>query len=96
MCRPSITQNSKKISSNVYITCFNVNRLIPHFNVVLSEILEHSYDVVAITETFLDKTITDAMIQIQGYEIIRIDRERKLGGGVLIYIKSYIKSIVLK
>ena len=53
LCRPLIIKSTKKCSFNIYITCFNVNRLIPHFNVVFSEILEHSYDVVAIKETFL-------------------------------------------
>ena len=85
---PVNAQPTEKPLSELLIACFNVNRLIPHFNLVVSEILNHSYDIVAIVETFLDKDILDSAIKIQGYDLLRCDRDRKLGGGVLIYIKS--------
>ena len=42
--------------------------------------------VIGIAETKLDGTIFDAELYIEGYSIVRCDRDRK-GGGVAFYIK---------
>ena len=44
----------------------------------------------AITETWLKPTITDACVQIKNYNIFRSDRESALRGGVLLYIHQNI------
>ena len=46
-------------------------------------------DVMSFSETRLNSTITDGMIQIDGYDIIRKDRSRN-GGGVCIYLRNSI------
>ena len=43
--------------------------------------------VIAITETWLDNTISDSEVSIDGYSLIRKDRNRN-GGGVCIYIMN--------
>ena len=42
----------------------------------------------AITETWLNSSITDAQIEITGYNTVRSDRIHRRGGGVLLYIQS--------
>ena len=48
---------------------------------------QRSLDVLAVTESKLDSCITDAEIHINGYTVVRRDRNRH-GGGVLLYIKD--------
>ena len=53
-------------------------------------------DVVCIVESWLDDTILDAEIFIQGYSLCRLDRTRH-GGGVLIFVKSsFTVSVIFK
>ena len=46
-------------------------------------------DLIAFNETRLDANITDNMISIDGYDVVRKDRSRN-GGGVCIYLRSSI------
>ena len=46
-------------------------------------------DVIACTETHLDSTVEDHEVEIEGYQLIRKDRNRK-GGGVGIYVRDNI------
>ena len=46
-------------------------------------------DLIAINETRLDPSITDNMISLDGYDVIRKDRSRN-GGGVCIYLRGSI------
>ena len=46
-------------------------------------------DLIAFNETRLDANITDNMINIDGYDVVRKDRSRN-GGGVCIYLRSSI------
>ena len=46
-----------------------------------------SPDIVCIVESWLDDTISDNEIFVQGYSIVRLDCSRH-GGGVLIYVKD--------
>ena len=52
----------------------------------------HQFDVVAITETFLDQTIPDALIVSHGYAVFQRDRNRH-GDGILVLKKSSLISI---
>ena len=49
--------------------------------------LDNHFDVIALTETHLDSTVSDSEIQIDGYSIFSKDRNRN-GSGVLIYAKN--------
>ncbi len=50
-------------------------------------------DLIAFNETRLDANITNNMINLDGYDVIRKDRSRN-GGGVCIYLRSSINYIV--
>ena len=48
---------------------------------------EHDINIIGLSETRLDKTISDSEVTIRGYNIFRNDRAVN-GGGVAIYIKA--------
>ena len=48
----------------------------------------HSIPFMMLTETWLKPYISDAQLHIPGYEISRCDRDKRIGGGVLLYSHS--------
>ena len=48
----------------------------------------HKYDVVAITETFLDASVHDSHIVPPGYSVVRKDRNRHDGGVLILFQDS--------
>ena len=57
---------------------------------------ERKSDIITISETWLNTTVTSAEIQIEGYKLHRLDRLHKGGGGVGAYVRKDLKSSVLK
>jgi hypothetical protein len=51
-------------------------------------ITEKDFDIFTISETWLNKTVTDVEVEIPGYMICQLDRENKLGGGVCAFVKE--------
>ena len=47
-----------------------------------------SFDVIALTETWLDVNFEDKELGLEGYNIFRKDRQGKRGGGLLMAIKG--------
>ena len=47
------------------------------------------FDLFALNETRPDSSISDGLVNISGYDIIRKDRSRR-GGGVCVYLRSSI------
>ncbi|CAJ0960820.1 unnamed protein product [Ranitomeya imitator] len=56
-------------------------------------LLEHNYDMVGISETWLDES-HDWAVNLQGYSLFRNDRTDKRGGGVCLYVKSSLNPIL--
>ena len=54
------------------------------------DILQHDLDILCLSETWLHENIPDAFITADGYEIVRLDRDRKKGGGLCMFIKDSI------
>ena len=57
---------------------------------------EKNYDVLVISESWLNSTTTDAEVEIAGYKITRLDRTKKIGGGVCVYTRLSLKIKRLK
>ena len=57
---------------------------------------EHKPDIIAISESWLNCTVTNAEIEIEGLKVIRLDRLHKIGGGVCAYVRSNIKCFKIK
>ena len=65
----------------------NVNRLFNKLDSVKELIDKYSFDILALSETWLTSEISDSEIFIKGYLIVRKDRQhssKACGGGVLI------------
>ena len=65
----------------------NVRSLLPKVSEIRLIARQTKATVISITETWLDNIICDAEIDIEGYTILRKDRNRN-GGGVCMYISS--------
>ena len=78
--------------SNFTIVHLNIRSLLaPH---KLNDLIDfvtvmHDFDIVTLSETYLDNTIPNEKINIPGYDVYRNDRNRH-GGGVCTYIKTSI------
>lgn len=55
---------------------------------------ESNVDVICISETWLDNTVSDSMVSICGYKVFRSDRATH-AGGVCIYVKTKMKCHVV-
>ncbi|CAG2252208.1 unnamed protein product [Mytilus edulis] len=86
---PGPDQSNKK---NLKIVHNNVCSLLPKLDLINNEL--HEYDIICISESHLDKSITDDQIKLNGFhKPIRLDRNRH-GGGVTIYIKNSLHFII--
>ena len=73
----------------------NISSLLPKID-ELREIAKHSNaSVIGITESKLDESVFDSEISIEGYDIVRNDRNRH-GGGVVCYVKNNLSYNVKK
>ena len=54
------------------------------------------YDVLAVSESWPNSTVTNAEIEIEGYKLTRLDRLHKSGGRVCVFTKAALKVKRLK
>ena len=64
-------------------------KLPKHLDEIRLLLHDKKLDVLALNETRLDSSISDDLVSIEGYDILRSDRNRN-GGGVCIYVRCYI------
>ena len=76
---------------NITIAHLNVRSLKnrEHFVQVKQLILDNQYKIFAVSESWLNSNVSNAEVQIEGYNLIRHDRLRKSGGGVRVCLCSY-------
>lgn len=68
----------------------NVRSLFPKLNFVSSYLTANSHvGLLFFTESWLTTKITDSMVNIDGFSILRSDRSRSKGGGVALYFKNH-------
>lgn len=65
----------------------NIASLLKHIDELRVLMSDQTLDVLAVNETRLDDTVSNQMIHIDGYDIVRRDRNRR-GGGVCLYIRG--------
>ena len=78
-------QNFRK--RGMHFTHININSILPKIDELRLIASEIKCVAISISETKLDETIQDEEINIQGYNLIRNDRNRN-GGGVACYIRN--------
>lgn len=62
---------------------WKVHDLLSHIET--ERVNKHELPFIALTETWLKSYISDAQLHIPGYNISRCDRDKRVGGGVLLY-----------
>ena len=89
------TSNINHHYSNIFksgfaIACLNINSLLVHIDELRIFMDNSNLDILAINETKLDSSISNSEIHIEGYDVVRLDREvnGRYGGGVCIYIRN--------
>ena len=73
----------------IKIGSLNIASLCKHFDELCIVMENQPFDILAINETRLDKSIPDSLIHLPGYSLSRFDLNRN-GGGVCAYIRSSI------
>lgn len=71
----------------------NVRSLVSKMDMIKVWVNTTDVDIMVLSETWLKKSVNDDMIIIDGYKVYRTDCVGK-GGGVAIYVKSYLTSTV--
>ena len=72
----------------------NVCSLMKNFEELQNLLIHHDIDIFTMCETRLDGNINDFTIEIDGYHIIRLDRNRH-GGGIIVYIRNSVHYSVI-
>ena len=91
------TYGLRTTKCNVRIAHLNARSLKcrEHYVLVKETILANKFDVFTVSETWLDNSVTDFEIEVPGYDLYRVDRENKKGGGVCAYVLKNYKTEVL-
>ena len=71
----------------------NIASLVKHHDELLVYMQSKSLDVLTVNETRLDISVLDCEVEIPGYDIVRLDRNRN-GGGVAIFIRENISYFI--
>ena len=82
--RPKSFQRSKILMAHLNIRSLKNRDHLVQLQMLTSE---KGFDVLAILESWLNSTVSNAEIEICGYKLFRQDRQRKKGGSVCVYIR---------
>lgn len=53
-------------------------------------------DIFAVSESWLNTTVSNAEVEVDGYKLSRLDRLKKVGGEVCVYTRAFLRFKVLK
>ena len=81
-CPLEIIQNLKGFRIG-HINIASLTKYIDQLQIYLQK---ESFDILSVNETLLDEHIIDSIVNVNGYSIVRNDRNRD-GGGVAIYYR---------
>ena len=71
----------------LHMAHININSLLPKVDELRAIAASTKLSIIGVTETKLDDTIKNSEVDIEGYTILRKDRNRR-GGGVACYVRS--------
>lgn len=92
VCLPNIVLRSMLVDKHNWINMCHINAcsIFPKIAYLRQVVKNTNLNVICISETWLNKTHTNQMVNIPGFNLVRHDRsrsDRARGGGVAIYIK---------
>ena len=82
-------------SNCIEIAQFNANSLLDHIDLIRAHLDSHFYHIISISETWLHSGISDDMVRLGDFILIRNDREGRRGGGVACYVHRSLRVILL-
>lgn len=85
---------SSRMQLSAKICHLNVRSLIPHFS-DLKEVTYLKYDIITLSETWLNNSIDDRIISLKGYTLFRRDRISGRGGGLAAFIKNKFRVVTI-
>ncbi|CAB4006335.1 Hypothetical predicted protein [Paramuricea clavata] len=98
---PSLTKNANNhnhSNSKLKLAHLNVRSLKNRDNLIQLRELngEHQYDILTISESWLNSTVKNSEVEIEGYRLLRLDRLGKRGGGVCVFTRNSLKTKIIK
>lgn len=84
-----------KICNHLKIAHINVRAILPKIHVLRNYIISSMFDIIAMSETWLTKLVPDNIIDIDGFRVVRRDREEGRGGGILFYVRNSINFAII-
>lgn len=88
--RSDINTNVKQ--NELCLKCFytNANSLVNKIEEFKQRV--HGYDIIGVSETWFHSDIGNAEMALDGYNMYRVDRDHRHGGGVVLYIRDNFQS----
>ena len=81
-------------SKNLNIALINIRSLRNKVEEVRILLSVCRFDILSITETHLDKTISDGQLEVENYKIVRRDRRTQTnGGGCMVYVANRMRTL---
>ena len=95
--RPSFTRSQTNVPHKLKIAHLNIRSLrnTSHLLETKELVKSHRIDVLTMSETWLNSTVTNGEIAIDDYKIFRQDRLHKKGGGVCAFVKKVLKVTII-
>ncbi|XP_044582947.1 uncharacterized protein LOC123263967 [Cotesia glomerata] len=87
--------NNYSSSVNLKICHLNAQSLIPHIDEFREYLRPLDFDIIAVTESWLSSSVVDAQVWLPEFYLLRNDRNRRHGGGVLLFIRNTSSSRVI-
>ena len=84
--KPAVEGQNKLFLPTIILS--NVMSLSPKIDEVSHVVQNANFDLVCITETWLQQHIPDSAVAINGYNLIRRERQETIHGGVGLYVKK--------
>jgi len=81
--------------STLKIAHLNIRSLIANLACLKDYINNNSYDLICLSETWLNPTILNTAVEVDGYKLFRWDRYNQRGGGICVFVKSQLSVTVL-
>lgn len=83
------------IINQLKIGSLNIRSLLPSILDLRTLIMDHSFDIFLITETWLHEGISNDLIDLEGFRLYRRDRNTR-GGGLCIYANNKINTAIIQ
>ena len=78
------------ITNNFSIVHYNIQSLLNKVDLIGAELI--NFDIICLTETWLDRRTTDDALNLEGYKLFHRDRNGDCHGGVCVYVKNNVYS----